>query len=117
MSPTNGSLAEWLERYGLGQYAQTFAENHIDYGTLLDLNEDDLKSLGLSLGHHKRLIKAIGELARQESMSAVSNKTIAAFSPTDAHEPEIRQITVMFCDILSDPPNFRKNSIPKIFAR
>ena len=41
-------IAEWLGRQGLGQYAQTFAENHIDYSVLPDLTEDDLEKLGIS---------------------------------------------------------------------
>ena len=55
-------IAEWLGRQGLGQYAQTFAENHIDYSVLPDLTEDDLEKLGISLGHRKKLLRAIDEV-------------------------------------------------------
>jgi len=47
-------LAEWLRRYDLGEYAQTFAENNIDYSALPDLTEDDLKKLGVLLAHRKK---------------------------------------------------------------
>src|SRR5215470_16939072 len=55
-------LAEWLQRYGLGQYAQAFAENHIEYAVLPDLTEDDLEKLGITLGHRKKLLRAIDAL-------------------------------------------------------
>lgn len=104
MSRTNRNLAEWLGQYGLGQYAQTFAENHIEYGTLRDLTDDDLKSLGLSLGHRKRLLKAIEALVANQqpsdALSAVSNEVTEALSPVEDHEPEVRQITVLFCDLV-----------------
>jgi hypothetical protein len=56
-------VAEWLGRQDLGQYAQTFAENNIDYSVLPDLTESDLKNLGVSsLGHRKKLLRAIDAL-------------------------------------------------------
>ncbi len=102
MSRTTKNLAEWLEQYGLGQYAQTFAENHIDYGTLPDLTDDDLKSLGLSLGHRKRLLRAVEALAATQQPSDVSSTVSNADAPlpVEKHEPEVRQITVIFCDLV-----------------
>jgi SAM domain (Sterile alpha motif) len=53
-------VADWLEKLGLGQYAQRFAENGIDFAVLTKLNDADLKELGVtSLGHRKRLLEAI----------------------------------------------------------
>ena len=34
MTRTTPDLAEWLGRHGLGQYAQAFAENNIEYSVL-----------------------------------------------------------------------------------
>ena len=68
MTRTTTDLAEWLGRHGLGQYAQTFAENNIEYSVLSDLTEDDLIKIGISsLGHRKKLLRAIEALtaARQ----------------------------------------------------
>jgi class 3 adenylate cyclase/predicted ATPase len=104
MSRTSNNLAEWLGQHGLGQYAQTFAENHIDYGTLADLTDDDLKSLGLSLGHRKRLLKAIQALAAPQqpggAPSAASKQAAVTPSAAANPEPEVRQITVIFCDLV-----------------
>ena len=44
-------IADWLQKLGLEQYAQRFAENDISFGILPDLTDPDLKELGVaSLG-------------------------------------------------------------------
>ncbi len=40
-------IAQWLDRPGLGQYAQVFAENGIDLDIVPSLSDDDLRVLGL----------------------------------------------------------------------
>jgi len=53
-------IAEWLEKLGLGQYAQRFAENDIDFEILSDLTDQDLEKIGVtSLGHRRKLLRAI----------------------------------------------------------
>src|SRR5262245_47569889 len=89
-------LAEWLRRYDLGQYAQTFAENHIEYSVLSDLTEDDLEKLGVSLGHRKILLRAINA-DRAATTQAAPASTVA--SRAQHRDAEFRQITVMFCDL------------------
>jgi len=37
------SIAEWLQKLGLGQYARRFAENDITFSILPDLTDQDLK--------------------------------------------------------------------------
>ena len=39
-------IADWLEKLGLGQYAQRFAENDIDFDILSDLTDQDLEKIG-----------------------------------------------------------------------
>jgi hypothetical protein len=52
-------VADWLEKLGLGQYAQRFAENEITVSILPDLTDADLKELGvLALGHRRLLLSA-----------------------------------------------------------
>ncbi|HKM87888.1 MAG TPA: SAM domain-containing protein, partial [Xanthobacteraceae bacterium] len=55
-------IAEWLEQLGMSEYAQRFAENDIDSSVLPHLTDQDLKDLGVSLGHRRKLLAAIGEL-------------------------------------------------------
>ena len=104
MTKTTTDLAEWLGRHGLDQYAQTFAENNIEFSVLPDLTENDLEKLGVSLGHRKKLLRAIEALtaARQPTgtTSAVSNVTVASPPLVQPREAEFRQITVMFCDLV-----------------
>ena len=96
-------LAEWLGKYGLGQYAETFAENHIDYSVLPDLNENDLEKIGVSLGHRKILLRAIAALTAAQgvagSPTAASNE-VSPSSPSEHRDAEFRQITVLFCDLV-----------------
>ena len=104
MTKSATDLAEWLGRHGLDQYAQTFAENNIEYSVLPDLTEDDLKKLGVSLGHRKKLLRAIEALtaARQPTDTTTSVSNVTAVSPSvgQQREAELRQITVMFCDLV-----------------
>jgi hypothetical protein len=45
-------VADWLEKLGLGQYAQRFAENDISFSILPELSDQDLEKIGVaSLGH------------------------------------------------------------------
>jgi SAM domain (Sterile alpha motif) len=55
-------IADWLQRLGLGQYAQCFADNDISFSVLPDLTDQHLKEIGVSLGHRLRLLRAIAEL-------------------------------------------------------
>jgi hypothetical protein len=53
------SIAEWLAGLGLGEYAERFAENGIDFSALGHLSDEDLKDLGVLLGHRRKLQAAI----------------------------------------------------------
>ena len=44
-------IADWLEKLGLGQYAQRFVENDVSFSVLPDLTDQDLKEIGVSLSH------------------------------------------------------------------
>jgi class 3 adenylate cyclase/predicted ATPase len=104
MTNTSADLAEWLGRHGLDQYAQTFAENNIELSVLPDLTENDLKKLGVSLGHRKKLLRAIEPLtaARQATDTTAADSSATVVSPPvgQQREAELRQITVMFCDLV-----------------
>ena len=93
-SATRGA-AEWLKSIGLGEYAQRFADNAIDLSTLRDLTDEDLKELGVLLGHRRKMLRAIAEL--DESALAPAE---TASEPVQPHEAERRHLTVMFCDLV-----------------
>ena len=99
MTSTTTDLAEWLGRYGLGQYAQMFDENNIELAVLPDLTENDLKNLGVSLGHRKILLRAIGALTAANQSSGATTAERTVYHSQD-REAELRQITVLFCDLV-----------------
>ena len=55
-------IAEWLEKLGMSEYAQRFAENRIDFSVLPDLTDHDLERLGIVLGDRRKMLRAIAEL-------------------------------------------------------
>src|ERR1700720_3363542 len=83
-------IAEWLEKLGLGQYAQRFAENDIDPSVLRDLTDHDLEKIDVSLGHRRRILRAIAELDEAGVKSAPAPRT----------EAERRYLTLMFADLV-----------------
>ena len=82
-------IGQWLDALGLGQYARAFADNDVDPDMLAQLDDADLKELGVaSLGHRKRILAAIVERG--------------ALSPASATAPapgERRQVTILFADL------------------
>ena len=93
-------IADWLQKLGLGQYAQRFAENDIDFATLRDLTDQDLEKIGVaSLGHRRQLLRAISELKGGETGTPEpATEDIAPVKPHDTAER--RQVTVMFSDLV-----------------
>jgi class 3 adenylate cyclase len=89
-------IADWLQKLGLGQYAQPFAENDITFVILPDLTDQDLEKIGVaSLGHRRQLMRAIAELK-----VALELGTVAAASVAPHDIAERRQVTVMFSDLV-----------------
>jgi class 3 adenylate cyclase len=94
-------IADWLEKLGLGQYAQRFAENEITGSILPDLTDADLKELGVSaLGHRRLLLRAIAELSGPEKITPATAAVTAPASPPPRDAAERRQVTVMFSDLV-----------------
>jgi len=55
-------VGDWLRSLGLAQYEAKFREHELDAEVLPEQTEADLQSLGIPLGHRKRLLKAIRAL-------------------------------------------------------
>ena len=92
------SVAEWLEGLGLGRYSAAFADADIDFAVLPDLGDSDLEKLGVTLGHRKKLLRAIERLSSASAPIPTDKPHRAAISA--APDAERRQITVMFCDLV-----------------
>jgi class 3 adenylate cyclase len=95
-------ITDWLEKLALGQYAQCFAENEIDFFILGDLTDQDQEKIGVApLGHRRKLLRAIAELSSVEkSTPAVTAEGAALVAPQPRDAAERRQVTVMFSDLV-----------------
>ena len=93
-------IADWLQNLDLGQYAQRFAENDINFAILADLTDQDLKEIGVaSLGHRRQLLRAITELKGGET--GTPKPATEYIEPVTPHDTaERRQVTVMFADLV-----------------
>ena len=90
-------IADWLQKLGLGQYAERFVENDINFAILPRLAEQDLKELGVtSLGHRRQLLLAIEEISKVTAPPPSATEVPVAAHDTAEH----RQVTVMFSDLV-----------------
>jgi class 3 adenylate cyclase/predicted ATPase len=90
-------IADWLEKLGMPEYAQPFTEHKIDISVLGYLTDQDLKDIGIPLGHRRKLLAAIGELT---GAAAATPKPAAGKEPDAQEGAERRQLTVMFSDLV-----------------
>jgi class 3 adenylate cyclase/predicted ATPase len=91
-------IADWLGRLGLGQYAQRFAENEIDVSVLPHLADQDLKDIGIPLGHRRKILAAISEPTA--AAQAAPEPSATSMAPKTSDAAERRQVTVMFADLV-----------------
>src|SRR5690349_24030434 len=89
------SIMEWLESIGLSEYAQRFVENGVDFSVVRELTDQDLKDLGVLLGHRRKILRATAQLDDPATPPA---KT--AIEPSRPTEAERRHLSVMFCDLV-----------------
>ena len=86
-------IADWLEKLGLSEYADRFAENRIDFSVLRDLTDQDLKEIGVVLGDRRKILRAVSELAGAAPAAPL-------IEPKPQDSAERRQVTVMFSDLV-----------------
>ncbi|MBS1236389.1 MAG: adenylate cyclase, partial [Proteobacteria bacterium] len=96
------TVKQWLDELGLPQYAELFADNDVDFEALCLLTDAELEKVGVSLGHRKKLLKALGELGERRAPAPGTELVGPNLGPPDASssEAERRQLTVMFCDLV-----------------
>jgi class 3 adenylate cyclase/tetratricopeptide (TPR) repeat protein len=92
-------IADWLEKLGVSEYAQRFAENRIDFAVLPDLTDQDLEKLGVLLGDRRKMLRAIANLETTEK-GMPATAVVAPPSPLPLDTAERRQVTVMFSDLV-----------------
>ncbi|KAF2429875.1 hypothetical protein EJ08DRAFT_262648 [Tothia fuscella] len=70
------NFREQLDRIGLSQYHDTLTSEGFDsWDTILDITETDLTTLGVKLGHRRKLQRAIAESRGQPAERALSLET------------------------------------------
>jgi tetratricopeptide (TPR) repeat protein len=87
------TIAEWLASRGMSEYAQRFAENHIDLSVLPDLTDQDLEKLGVRLGARRRMLRAI-RYPGNVSVAATAPSTPAATESTRQDNAERRPLRI-----------------------
>ncbi len=97
-------VTKWLEGLGLGKYAATFVENDVDFRALPALSEQDLKELGVSLGHRRILQQAIATLSETvetlpEEQPSSEVDTDTGLATWERHPGERKPVTMLFADI------------------
>jgi len=93
-------LRQWLEDLGLGRYADVFAKNDIDREALADLTDEDLAAMGVSLGHRKKLFRAIPGYCSSLQQPSIAARDSGQPNPDANITPERRHLTVLFCDLV-----------------
>jgi class 3 adenylate cyclase len=89
-------IADWLETLGM---SECFAENRIDLAVLPELNDQDLKDLGVVLGDRRKILRAIAYLKSTTTVAPnPARGGVIITRPQDAAER--RQVTVMFSDLV-----------------
>ena len=116
-------IDKWLNALGMDRYVDAFLENDVDYRVLPLLTSEDLKELGVSLGHRKLILAGIRDLSTSHGDAgpdAAGSGTVAevpssapaleveepdagfapAKKPNTAAAAERRHLTVMFADLI-----------------
>jgi class 3 adenylate cyclase/tetratricopeptide (TPR) repeat protein len=98
-------VREWLDSLGLAQYADAFEENAIEFDVVSDLTEEDFETLGVKLGHRKRLLRAVATTGGHSptvpaSVIPVPTEPLdETFAAWHRHPGERKTVTMLFADV------------------
>jgi predicted ATPase/class 3 adenylate cyclase len=92
-------IADWLKKLGMSEYGERFAENDIDIDVLSELTDQDLEKLGVSLGHRRKMLRAIRDLGNASAPVTAPSASMET-EPIRRDDAERRHLTVMFCDLV-----------------
>lgn len=98
------SLADFLAELGLTNLLDRFQAEDIDMSVLPDLDREDLRELGLTIGQRKKLAAGLEQLH-------------AMAQPPDAQDQvpvQLRRISVLFCDMVGSTELGEKFSIDEM---
>ncbi len=92
-------IADWLKKLGMSEYAERFVENKIDVAVLPLLADEDLKEIGIPLGHRRKILAAINQGTRATQPTPGAEPAPIA-EPKGRDAPERRYMTVLFADLV-----------------
>ena len=92
-------ITDWLNQLGMSEYAQRFVENGIDLSVLPDLTEQDLKEMGVILGHRRKILRAIANLEAEKSATVVPDAPAVPAPVSQTDSAERRPVAVLFADL------------------
>lgn len=82
-------ISDWLQGMGLGHLSSAFESNGIEFDSLEDMTNDDLKDIGVGkLSERKQLLREIERLTLQRAQTTA----------------ERRLLTMLFCDLVGSTP-------------
>jgi class 3 adenylate cyclase len=90
-------IADWLGKLGLAEYAGRFAENKIDLSVLQHLTDQDLKDIGIPLGHRRKMLATINQGVGSIQPVGEASRVV---QPKTQDAPERRFVTVLFADLV-----------------
>jgi class 3 adenylate cyclase len=92
-------IAEWLDELGLSEHTERFVENRIDVAVLALLTDEDLKEIGIPLGHRRKILAAINQGTRA-AQPKPGEELAPSAEPKSRDAPERRYMTVLFSDLV-----------------
>jgi class 3 adenylate cyclase len=92
-------IAEWLDELGLSEHTERFVENRIDVAVLALLTDEDLKEIGIPLGHRRKILAAINQGTRA-AQPKPGEELAPSAEPKSRDAPERHYMTVLFSDLV-----------------
>jgi class 3 adenylate cyclase/tetratricopeptide (TPR) repeat protein len=106
-------LRRWLAEAGLEELADALHAHDLDLDVLPDLTDADLREIGLTLGQRKRLLKAVATRVASAERAPVRTAPGGERAPGEA---ELRQMTIMFCDMVGSTQLSQRFDAEDMFA-
>ena len=89
-----GDIRAWLSGLGLVEFVEAFEENGVDWSLLPDVNNDDLKDMGVArVADRKRILKAIALLDTEFEAGVAVHPAADLSTLPGSFGPERRQVT------------------------
>lgn len=92
-------ITPWLLSLGLEKYDDILASHDVDLTVVPDLTDQDLETLGFSLGHRRRFLSAAAKLRDTTAVLPEAPAQTRSSRPAES-AAERRQMTVVFVDLV-----------------